>query len=121
MHFHNATRTHVGKHILKEHLGDVCGFCGMVGCSIDLIKGSCRGSSVTLTAGSNCSYKCKFSLKAAEKPTKSGPCTNRPIRCYICAVVKWSYSLPKHFRDMHTDHPVLNLISELNKDLCKYS
>ena len=77
-------RTHVGKHILKEQLGDVCGFCGMVGCSIDLIKGSGRGSSVTSTAGSNCSYKCKFSLKAAEKPTKSGPCTNRPIRCDMC-------------------------------------
>ena len=30
-------------------------------------------------AGSNCTYKKKFSLKAAENSTKSGPCTNRPI------------------------------------------
>ena len=32
----------------------------MVGCSIDLIKGAGRGSTGTLTAGSDCSYKCKF-------------------------------------------------------------
>ena len=57
-------RTHVGKHTLKEQLGDVC---GMLGYSIDLIKGSGRGSSVTLTAGSNCSYKCKGSRKANQE------------------------------------------------------
>ena len=31
-------RKHAGKHILKDNLGIVCGFCGLGTCSIDLVK-----------------------------------------------------------------------------------
>ena len=60
-------RKHVGQHILADGLENACGFCGLVGCIIDLITGSGRGKTATLTAGSNCPYKTKFSLKAAKK------------------------------------------------------
>ena len=57
---------HVGKHILKDNLGIVCGFCGLGTCSIDLVRGSGRGKTVTFVPGSNCEYLVKFSLKSAE-------------------------------------------------------
>lgn len=46
-----------------------------------------------------------FSLKAAEKSTKTGPCTNRPITCSICKVVTWSYSIASHYKSKHPDYP----------------
>ena len=36
-------RKHIGFHILNDSSEDVCGFCGMPGCSIDIIHGSGRG------------------------------------------------------------------------------
>ena len=69
-------RKHVGKHILKDKLGIVCGFCGLGTCSIDLVRGSGRGKTISFVPGSNCEYQVKFSLKSAETPTKSGLCTN---------------------------------------------
>jgi len=101
-----AMRKHVGVHIIKSDLGLVCGFCGIEGCSIDLVRGSGRGKTATMIPGSNCEYLCKFSLKSAEKSTKSGPCTNRPVVCSICSTVQWSYNLPIHFRAKHSDHPI---------------
>ena len=82
-------RRHVGKHILKEKLENVCGFCGVSGCTIQLVSGSGRGKTVTMIAESNGPYKKKFSLKAAETPTKSGPCTNHPVCCDVCKAVVW--------------------------------
>ena len=59
-------RKHIGFHILNDSLEDVCGFCGMSGCSIDIIHGSGRGKKASKIISSNCQYKVKFSLKAAE-------------------------------------------------------
>ena len=52
-------RKHVGKHILKEKLENVCGFCDLGGCTIQLVSGSDRGKSATMIAESNCPYKKK--------------------------------------------------------------
>ena len=68
----NMTK-HIGFHILNDSLEDVCGFCGMSGCSIDIIHGSGRGKTSSKIISSNCEYKVKFSLKAAEQSTKSSP------------------------------------------------
>lgn len=100
-----SMRKHVGKHVLSENLDMVCGFCGLKSCSIELVRGSGRGKTATLIPGSNCEYITKFSLKSAEKTTKSGPCTNRPIVCEQCNTVQWSYNMPSHYKLKHTDFP----------------
>lgn len=64
-------RKHVGFHILKYDLGLVWGFCGLAGCSIDLMRGYGRGKTTILIPASNCKYICKFSLKSAVKSTKT--------------------------------------------------
>ena len=74
-------RKHIGFHILNDSLEDVCGFCGMSGCSIDIIHDSGRGTTASKIISSNCEYKIKFSLKKAEKSSKSSQCTNRPVNC----------------------------------------
>ena len=99
-------RRHVDNLILKDDLGIVCGFCGLGTCSIDLVRESGRGKTISFVPGSNCQYQVKFSLKSAETPTKSGPCSNRPIRCIQYKTIQWSYNLPQHCRDKHSDHPI---------------
>ena len=104
-------RIHVGKHIIKEKLENVCGFCCVSGCTIQLVSGSGRGKTVTMIAESNCPYKKKFSLKAAETPTKSGPCTNRPVCCDVCKAVVWSCHVSCHYRERHMDYPTPTSVS----------
>ena len=79
----------------------------MSGCSIDIIHGSGRGKTTSKIISSNCEYKVKFSLKAAEKSSKSSPCTNRPVNCHLCKVVKWSYNMLGHMRKEHSDYPAV--------------
>ena len=83
-------RKHIGSHILIDSLEDVCGFCGMSGCSIGIVQGSGRGKTASKIISSDCEYRVKLSLKAAEKSTKSSPCTNRPVTCNLCNVTEWS-------------------------------
>ena len=54
-------RRHVGGHVLKEKLVNVCGFCGLSGCSIGIMCGSGRGKTAIQVVSSNCDYKVKFS------------------------------------------------------------
>ncbi|RDX54398.1 hypothetical protein OH76DRAFT_1331579, partial [Lentinus brumalis] len=57
-----------------------CGFCGRSGtCSVGLLK-----KARTHQPTSSCPDFYKFSLRAAEKSTDSGPSTNRPIVCVLC-------------------------------------
>ena len=114
-------RRHVGKHILEDGLENVCGFCGTQGCSLELVKSSGLGTSATLSSKSNCTHFSKFSLKAAEKSTKSSPCTNRPISCTVCHVVVWSYSLSGHYKQVHQEvvPPVMVPDEEKNLVLSK--
>ena len=90
--FVKGMRKHVGTHILQLDLGLVCGFCGIDGCSIDFVRGSGKGKTAALVPGSNCEYLGKFSLKSAEKSTKSGPCKNRPVACSVYNTVQWTYN-----------------------------
>ena len=53
-------RRHEGVHILKEKVENVCGFCSVGGCSIDLIVASGRGKTLTMTDGSNSSTAKSF-------------------------------------------------------------
>ena len=94
-------RCHVGYHIINEDVQNVCGFCGLQSCSIGLKKSTGRGKTAIAAAESNCTYMSKFSLKSAEKSTKTGPCTNRPVPCSVCKVITWSYSLPSHYICQH--------------------
>ena len=91
-------RKHIGSHILIDSLEDVCGFCGMSGCSIGIVQGSGRGKTASKIISSDCEYRVKLSLKAAEKSTKSSPCTNRPVTCSLCNVTEWSYNMLGHMK-----------------------
>ena len=97
---------HIGQHILNNHIiksANVCGFCGMVGCKIDIITTSGYGNSRTLGPKSNCTHFYPFKLGPAAKMSKRSPCTNRPIRCEVndCKQVYWSYCIIYHYQSMH--------------------
>ena len=98
-------RCHVAKHILNAQVPDnqnTCGYCGIIGCKIELVKTSGHGAYKTFGPKSNCKYYYSFSLKAASKITKRSPCTNRPIECHLCSQVYWSYNFSFHFETMHS-------------------
>jgi hypothetical protein len=102
-------RTHVGYHILNNDVvksQDICGFCGIVGCKIELSKTSGFGTRKTLGPTSNCSHFYGFSLKAAAKISERSPCTNRPVRCDLCEQIYWSYNIEHHYEIMHANPSV---------------
>ena len=105
-------RTHVGVHILKTKIANVCGFCGLQGCSVTLIVASGRGNTATMAASSNCEYLIKFSLKAAARSMKTGPCTNTPVVCPHGKDVQWSYNMEYHYKNKHSDHPTPNMVTD---------
>ena len=37
------------------------------------------------------------------------PCTNRPIKCTVCSMTVWSYSMAQHFEVKHTGMPLCAL------------
>ena len=97
-------RQHIGSHILKDNLENVCGFCGGQGCDIDISCGSGRGKTVSEVPQSRCDFYEKFSIKAAANGSKRSPCTNRPIHCPVCTRVVWFY-MSFHYRSNHPDYP----------------
>ena len=98
-------RKHNASHILIDKLENVCGFCGVLGCSINIVKGSGKGKIASKSVSSNCEYSVKFSLIAAETSTKSSRCTNRPLTFKFCNMVEWSYNMKGHMKRKHIDHP----------------
>ena len=38
-----------------------------------------------------------YTLSSAATSTLSAPCTNRPIKCELCALTIWSYSMAEHY------------------------
>ena len=112
-------RQHIGKHFIWKDItenGRLCGFCGGLGCSIDLAVSSGKGFFKAL---SDCKYNFAFSLKAASKISKTSPCTNRPIECSICKRVYWSYNMMCHYKISHPniDYPILVTTEEQNNFL----
>ena len=110
-------RLHVGKHILENNLSNVCGFCGTQGYSIGFKKSSGRVVTATLSAQANCTYISKFSLKAAEKTTKSSPCTNRPVSCPVCNTVVWSYMMGPHYSHVHPEKTLCTSVTSEERDM----
>ena len=66
--------------------------------------GSGHGKTASQVVSSNCDYKVKFSLKSAEKHTKSMPCSN-PVTCslYKTKTVHWSYNMKEKHGDYSPD------------------
>ena len=96
-------RCHIAKHIIKKEIkkhAHLCGFCGSIGCSLELIVTSGKGKQKNYGPKSDCKYFRSFSLKCAEKT--SGSCTNRPIHCPICNNLYWSYNLESHYESCHS-------------------
>ncbi|KAG8684448.1 hypothetical protein FRC08_013687 [Ceratobasidium sp. 394] len=106
-------RTHVAKHILaQQHRvedpllnvplgGDPCGFCGRTRCCKTSLKINKRSTSIQ----SSCPFFDKFAYKPAEKPTNTGPCTNRPVVCPFPPCTKsdpvWFYRMRDHLLACH--------------------
>ena len=63
-------RKHIGSNILTENLKSVCGFCGMSGCSIEIVQGSGRGKTSSRIVASNCEYKVKLFVESCGKKHK---------------------------------------------------
>ena len=104
IHSRELMRNHVGKHILNNRVSvnqNTCGFCGLVGCSIELVQSSKKS---IFKAKSNCIYYYEFNLKSVSKKTlsKRSPCSNRPTICKNCDdQCYWSYNLQAHYQTVH--------------------
>lgn len=112
-------RDHVAKHIIVKDLeenANRCGFCGLIGCNIDIKITSGKGKNATYGPASSCDYYRKFNLKSSTRPTKSSPSTNRPIECHICKKIFWSYNIKSHFGLMHQEEIAPHLITDLERE-----
>ena len=83
-------RRHVDMHILADKLSNVCGFCGLAGCSICIECGSGCGKMANQIISSDCDYKVIFTLKAAKSTTKTSPCINQSVSCLIRKSIFWN-------------------------------
>ena len=96
-------RVHVAKHIIKNETSkspNLCGFCGTVGCSIDLKQSSTKNH---LKPKSNCSFYYKFNIRSVKKISSRSPSTNHPVFCRSCKDDQcfWSYNLKLHYIEKH--------------------
>ena len=64
-----------------------------------------------MVPGSNCEYACKFWIKSAEKSTKSGQCTNRPV------TVQWTHNLPTYYLFKDSDYAILKRVADKEEEL----
>ena len=105
-------RQHIGAHFVKGEVQNMCGFCGLTSCDINIACGSGRGKTASEIPTSTCEYYEKFSIKSAAKVSKTSPCTNRPVGCPLCKPKRtlWSYNMYKHYEDNHSDYPRQNWI-----------
>lgn len=104
MFIKSKMRQHIAYHLANDDIAENsnnCGYCGGNTCSISLEQTSGSGPKKNYGPKSNCKYFVKFSLKPAEKSTKSSISTNRPVRCEHCDVVVWSYNLKPHYEHFH--------------------
>src|SRR5580698_9019923 len=99
-----------------QYIGQIgpnpCGFCGRSG-ETDCLQLSIAKPAKTEIHVLECPLKVKFSIKAAQTPTSSGPSTNRPLQCQLCfeqrphghthlgTDIYWSYNMPAHLEAKH--------------------
>jgi hypothetical protein len=65
-------RNHISQDIIKKEISpnqNFCGYCGCVGCSIQLVLSSRIGSKKIFEPSSNLMYYTKFSMGPASKST----------------------------------------------------
>ena len=81
----------------------LCGFCGRSGAPECRLTMTTTAKSTRFSSG--CPFYDKFSLKSAETPTASSPCTNRPMRCGHPECSQrdpiWSYNMRDHILASH--------------------
>ena len=97
-------RNHIGFHIVHNDCSPDphrCGYCGEIGCNIDLVVTSGYGRNVKYGPRSDCEYYTDISKRADNKFVKSYPCSNRPVKCEQCETVYWSYNLTAHYSKTH--------------------
>ena len=123
-------RQHMGAHILCEDSWEKysgvtkpafpCGLCGVrpsIGqLMIDPSQAlGCPCGVIGSKAHPKPQHQCKllgdvsYSLGSAAKCSLAAPCTNRPIKCTVCSMTVWSYSMAHHFELKHTGMPMCAL------------
>lgn len=114
--FHSRAimRQYVAKHILSNRIPEAvntCGFCGLVGCKIGLVKTSGSGAHKVFGPSSDCNYFEPFKLKPATKISQRTPATNRPVMCGVtdCSQCYWSYCMALHYQ---ISHPTIKVPEE---------
>ena len=116
-------RMHIGTHILKNDVishPHRCGFCGGIGCSLQLITTSGFGVNATVGPKSDCKYFYKFNMnKKSSKVVASYPCSNRPVHCDMCKGIYWAYNLESHYYKNHIGVKYTSLISEEESKLVR--
>lgn len=110
-------RPHVAKHFLNnETEPNFCGFCGVACNSTTSLKiSSGFGKNATYSTYSDCAYYYKFNYASAENPSRSQPCSNRPMHCLQCNNVYWSYTLKLHYEEKHFNINCPHIISNEEK------
>jgi hypothetical protein len=95
-------RQHIASHIILKEIDShshLCGYCGLIGCSLDLVVTSGKGKNKTFGPKSDCKYFRALSYRCAET---SSTCTNRPVKCKICNNIYWSNNLETPYKDSHS-------------------
>ena len=101
-------KQHIGSHIVKGGMTNVCGFCGVEGnvkCKVNIVSGSGRGKNTSDVPNSSCGLFETVSITYGAKTSSRSPCTNRPIHCLICRCIEWSYNMFYHYQTYHSDYP----------------
>ena len=122
-------RQHMGAHILCEDSWEKdgvtkpsfpCGLCGVrpsIGqIMIDPSQAlGCPCGVIGTKGHPKPQHQCKllgdvsYSLGSAAKCSLATPCTNRPIKCTVCSMTVWSYSMEHHFELKHRGMPMCAL------------
>jgi hypothetical protein len=120
-------RLHVGWHIMHGLTADPhrCGYCGLIGCNVSLVKTSGFGEKANYGPESDCEYHYKFnfakksSTEEAKKIPVSYPCLNRPVKCEHCEHIYWSYNMEAHHSKAHRGIDFEQLVTEEEVRLVK--
>ena len=101
-------RTHVGQHWHRgecvpgddtKPLVTFCGLCGRRGlCELHEVQ----GRQYKMYVVSNCSFQ-PPGVQYSKMPKRSdrSPCSDHPIRCLVCKLPLWSYTLKAHYEECH--------------------
>jgi hypothetical protein len=104
---------------------DRCGYCGLIGCNVSLVKTSGFGEKANYGPESDCEYHYKFNFakKSSTEEAKtipvSYPCLNRPVKCEHCEHIYWSYNMEAHHSKAHRGIDFEQLVTDEEVRLVK--